>query len=90
MKEQLLQKSVKILSLEGNKSNTTVGIQSKEILDTFPLFIVDCLKIRKKRREHHRKCERPFCVGDQSYPNGKRRVSLIMPELFCIWCPDYR
>ena len=68
MKEQLLQKGVKILSLEGNKSNTTVGIQSKEILDTFPLFIIDCLKIHKKIRmkkdAYHEVCETNIEYGD--------------------------
>lgn len=53
MKEQLLQKSVKILSLEGNKSNTTVGIQSGRNSRYFLFIKIDCLKIRKTRREHH-------------------------------------
>ena len=71
MKEQLLQKSVKILSLEGNKSNTTVGIQSKEILDTFLLFIVDCLKIRKTRREHHIN----MCRRSELFEKKKTRIA---------------
>lgn len=84
MKEQLLQKSVKILSLESNKSNTTVGIQSGGNSRYFLFIKIDCLKIRKKRREHHiNMCRR------SELSEWKRRVSLVVPELFCIGCPDY-
>jgi hypothetical protein len=71
MKEQLLQKSVKILSLESNKSNTTVGIQSGGNSRYFLFIKIDCLKIRKTRREHHIN----MCRRSELFERKKTRIA---------------
>ena len=82
MKERLLRKKCKY-TVTKSSNMSIMFIYYRDTVrgnSRYFLFIkIDCLKIRKTRREHHSN----MC-GRSELSEWKRRVSLVVPELFCI------